>query len=152
METNKIGLRIKERRIALNMTQADLQKKMGYRNRSTISRIEKGLADIPQVKVEKFAIALDTTVEYLMGIENPAKEYVDTILKDLTDVDLVLEKNLIEYFRKLNVAGKMKRHNASERWRRSRVGRTRKKAHKWRIKQIAHAEIRIILGFGVRRE
>lgn len=106
METNKIGLRIKERRIALNMTQADLQKKMGYRNRSTISRIEKGLADIPQVKVEKFAIALDTTVEYLMGIENPAKEYVDTILKDLTDVDLVLEKNLIEYFRKLNVAGK----------------------------------------------
>lgn len=106
METNKIGLRIKERRIALNMTQADLQKKMGYRNRSTISRIEKGLADIPQVKVEKFAIALDTTVEYLMGIENPAKEYVDTILKDLTDVDLMLEKNLIEHFRKLNVAGK----------------------------------------------
>lgn len=61
--------RIKDRRIELGMTVDDLAKKMGYKDRSSISKIENGKADIPQSKVMAFAKALETTTAYLMGID-----------------------------------------------------------------------------------
>jgi transcriptional regulator with XRE-family HTH domain len=62
-----IGERIKNRRIELGMTQADLAKKMGYTNKSTIGKVENGNNDVAQSKVVEYAHALDTTVAYLMG-------------------------------------------------------------------------------------
>lgn len=59
--------RIKSRREELNMSQDELAKKLGYRSRSSINKIEKGINDIPQSKILAFAIALNTTPEYLMG-------------------------------------------------------------------------------------
>jgi len=55
------------RREELNLSQDELAKKLGYRTRSSINKIEKGVNDIPQSKIKAFAIALDTTPEYLMG-------------------------------------------------------------------------------------
>ena len=46
---------------------------MGYKDKSSISKIENGKADIPQSKVIAFARALNTTTAYLMGIDT-AKE------------------------------------------------------------------------------
>lgn len=60
--------RIKARRIELGMTAEELATKMGYKDKSSISKIEKGKADIPQSKVLAFARALDTTTAYLMGV------------------------------------------------------------------------------------
>lgn len=59
--------RIKNRREELQMSQDELAKKMGYKSRSSIQKIEKGENDIPQSKIKFFAQALQTTPEYLMG-------------------------------------------------------------------------------------
>ena len=61
--------RIKERRLELGLTVEDLAKKMGYKDKSSISKIENGKADIPQSKVMAFARALETTTAYLMGVD-----------------------------------------------------------------------------------
>lgn len=62
--------RIRERRRELGYSQEYLAKKLGYKSRSSINKIEKGLADIPQSKIQKFADALHTTPAYLMGWNN----------------------------------------------------------------------------------
>ena len=64
-----IGQRIKNRRLELGLTQADLAKRMGYTNKSTIGKVENGNNDITQTKVVQYAHALNTTVAYLMGWE-----------------------------------------------------------------------------------
>lgn len=61
--------RIKSRRTELGMTIEELARKMGYKDKSSISKIEKGKADIPQSKIAAFADALETTPAYLMGWE-----------------------------------------------------------------------------------
>lgn len=60
---------IKSRREELGYTQDDLATKLGYKNRSSINKIEAGINDIPQSKIKEFAIALETTPSYLLGIE-----------------------------------------------------------------------------------
>jgi len=65
--------RIKSRREELGLSQDELARKLGYKSRSSIQKIEKGENDIPQSKVKAFAEALDTTPEYLMGW-TPSKE------------------------------------------------------------------------------
>ena len=65
--------RIRARRIELGLTVEELAKKMGYKDKSSISKIENGKADIPQSKVIAFTRALNTTTAYLMGIDT-AKE------------------------------------------------------------------------------
>lgn len=59
--------RIRQRREELGMSQEELAKKLGYKSRSTIAKIEKGENDITQTKIAAFAKALDTTPGYLMG-------------------------------------------------------------------------------------
>lgn len=51
------------------MTQEELASKLGYKNKSSIAKIETGANDIVQSKVIEFADALNTTVSYLMGWE-----------------------------------------------------------------------------------
>lgn len=65
-----IGKRIKEQREAIGMTQEELANKLGYKNKSTIAKIEVGANDIVQSKVIEFANALNTTIAYLMGWDN----------------------------------------------------------------------------------
>ena len=59
--------RIRERREALEMSQTELADILGYSDRSAIAKIEKGINDITQSKIEAFASALHTTPAYLMG-------------------------------------------------------------------------------------
>lgn len=60
--------RIKKRREELGMSQDELAKKLGYKSRSTIAKIEKGENDITQSKIAAFANALHTTPGELMGL------------------------------------------------------------------------------------
>lgn len=62
--------RIKQRREELGLSQDELAKRMGYKSRSSINKIELGANDIPQSKIAKFAEALETTEVYLMGFED----------------------------------------------------------------------------------
>ena len=73
-----IGKRIKARREELGMTQAELAKRLGYKSKTTIAKIESGVNDIVQSKVVSFAEALNTTPAYLMGWEE--KESLGSIL------------------------------------------------------------------------
>ena len=90
----KLYENIKERRVALNITQEELAKKLGYKSTSTIAKIEAGKSDIPQSKIVAFANALNTTPGALMGWEEP-----QPILNEK-------ELQLIANFRKLNEDGK----------------------------------------------
>lgn len=65
-----IGEKIIKRRIELGMSQDELAKKVGYKDRSSIARIESGERDIRQSSVMKFAEALNTTPAWLMDISD----------------------------------------------------------------------------------
>ena len=58
---------IKQRRLELKMSQQELADLTGYTDRSSIAKIERGLVDLTQSKIEAFAKALHTTPSYLMG-------------------------------------------------------------------------------------
>jgi len=63
----RIGVKIREAREYIGMTQEELAKKLGYRGKSSIAKIETGANDIPISKVKEFADALHTTPAFLMG-------------------------------------------------------------------------------------
>ena len=71
--------RIKSRRTELGLTVEELAHKMGYKDKSSISKIENGKADIPQSKIAAFADALQTTPAYLMGWEEQPEPKKPTI-------------------------------------------------------------------------
>lgn len=62
-----VGLNIKKRRLELGMSQDELASAMGYKTRSTISKIESGENDINQAKLQKIAEVLDTSIDYLIS-------------------------------------------------------------------------------------
>lgn len=59
--------RIRKLRIEAGMSQDELAKAMGYKDRSMITKIETGKVDISQKKILAFADVLNTTPGYLMG-------------------------------------------------------------------------------------
>ena len=88
--SNEVGERIKKRRLEMHMSQEELAEKMGYTNKSTISKIESGVNDITQSKVKQFAEVLNTNIPYLMGwIEDDTPKSDD-------------ESRMLSYFRVLN--------------------------------------------------
>ena len=58
---------IRARRIQLNMSQEELAQKTGYTSRTSIAKIESGMVDLAQSKIQAFADALQTTPAELMG-------------------------------------------------------------------------------------
>lgn len=69
-----IGDRIKKRREELGMSQEELAKKVGYKSRSSVNKIEIDGRGLPQNKIVIFAKALETTPAYLMGWEKMSDE------------------------------------------------------------------------------
>lgn len=74
-----IGIRIKERRQLLKMTQEELAVRSGYTSRSSINKIERGIVDLPRSKIIAIAEALGTTPTYILfgqeqEEENPPAE------------------------------------------------------------------------------
>lgn len=62
-----INEKIKYLRKQLNMSQQELAEKVGYQDKSAISKVERGERDIVQTMLVKYANALNTTPAYLMG-------------------------------------------------------------------------------------
>ncbi|MBE6847768.1 MAG: helix-turn-helix domain-containing protein [Ruminococcus sp.] len=63
-----LGDRIKIRRESLGLTQEVLAQMLGYADKSSINKIEKGKTDIRQKRIMEFAAVLKTTPEYLLGL------------------------------------------------------------------------------------
>ncbi len=86
----KIGERIRHRREELALSQDELAKRLGYKSRSSINKIENDASGLPQTKIVAIATALDTTPAFIMGWEEMQKKndiQTDIILKMRTDDD-----------------------------------------------------------------
>ena len=80
MKTNqktKFGERVKNRRLELGISQAELSRRAGYTSRSTIGKIEGGESDVSRDKIVSLAKALKTTPAYLMGWDDAKSKAFD---------------------------------------------------------------------------
>lgn len=80
-----IGDRIKQRREQLQMTQGELAKRLGYKSRSSINKIELGQQNLTQSKIHAIAIALETTPSFIMGWEKEVDKYSANFLRNLDE-------------------------------------------------------------------
>ena len=81
-----IGNRIRKRREELGLSQDELAKRLGYKSRSSINKIELDRRNLTQSKIKAVADALGTTPSYIMGWEdsNPQLEaLIEAILQKL---------------------------------------------------------------------
>lgn len=62
---------IKKKRIDMKMSQDTLAELTGYKDRSSIAKIEKGEVDISESKIREFAKALQISPQELMGWDDP---------------------------------------------------------------------------------
>ena len=76
-----IGERIKERREQLQLSQDELAKKLGYKSRSSINKIEMDSRNLTQSKIKAIADALETTPSYIMGWDESDSKFDDDKLK-----------------------------------------------------------------------
>lgn len=88
--------RIKELRKSMKMTQEDLAALTGYDDRSSISKIEKGLVDLSIDKVKEFAKALGCSTDYLMGWDDTPDYKSRGLFTNLTDVLDADDSEIIE--------------------------------------------------------
>ena len=68
MSDTDLSSRIRQRREQLGLSQEELAARMGYRSKSSITKLEKGINDLPRAKLEELAAALNTTPAWLMGL------------------------------------------------------------------------------------
>ena len=62
-----IGSRIRTRREELGLSQDELAKRLGYKSRSSLNKIELDQRNLTQSKIKAIADALETTPSYIMG-------------------------------------------------------------------------------------
>lgn len=97
----KLYSNIKALRLALKMTQDELAKKVGYKGKSMIAKIENGEVDLSQTKIMAFAEALGTSASELMGWED---DTTAVSLDNLSDT----QKQIIDVTNRLNDEGQAK--------------------------------------------
>lgn len=64
---SNVGDNIRRAREKLGWTQDELARRMGYKSKSTINKIELGINDMPQSKIVQYAEVLGVSPSYLMG-------------------------------------------------------------------------------------
>ena len=76
----KIGENIRRLREKCGFSQEELATRMGYKSKSTINKIELGINDVAQSKIERFAEVLGTTPSVLMGwVDEQTSKKNDTL-------------------------------------------------------------------------
>ena len=76
----KIGENIRRLREKCGLSQEELATRMGYKSKSTINKIELGINDVAQSKVERFAEVLGTSPSVLMGwVDEQTSKKNDTL-------------------------------------------------------------------------
>ena len=70
---SELSTRLHLRRKELGLSQEELAQRMGYRSKSSITKLEKGINDLPQSKVEELAAALETPLPICWGWTHPVR-------------------------------------------------------------------------------
>lgn len=98
-----MGLRIKKLREEKGLSQSELALCVGYKEKTSIAKVEAGKIDLPQSKITAFAKALETTTSYLFGdIEETFAAHKDG--ENFTPEEL----DKIEEYKKLLIAARQK--------------------------------------------
>ena len=93
----EIGDRIRERRKALGLTQTELAQRLGLTSKAAISTVENNKEDMTTERIRKYAAALNTTPQYLMGwIDRPDRPQ-EKIVIDVTPTIDIMKKNMPYY-------------------------------------------------------
>ena len=85
-----LSTRVRLRREQLGLSQEELARRMGYRSRSSITKLEKGINDLPQSKVEELAQALERLAVVHAELDRDAR----TIRLDAQAEKYLAEKQL----------------------------------------------------------
>jgi transcriptional regulator with XRE-family HTH domain len=88
----KIGERIKQRREELELSQEELARRLGYKSRSSINKIENDASGLPQTKIVAIANALRTTPSYIMGWQEEQQKndtISDAVIRMRTDEEFM---------------------------------------------------------------
>lgn len=89
-----IGARIRNRREQLGLSQEELGKRLGYKSRSSINKIELDQRNLTQSKIKAIADALETTPSYIMGWKEDGPDKAE-------------EESLIDMFKSLSTDEKI---------------------------------------------
>lgn len=95
----RLGNEVRRLRIEKGLSQDDLAQKCGYKSRSSINKIERGVYDLPLPKLKILSEALGVSPMHFLGIEVKVKESIE-----LSSAEIAL----IEAYRSLNDHGKAK--------------------------------------------
>lgn len=89
----ELGKRFKKLRLAKGWSQTTCARKLGYSNKTSVSKIELGVQGIKRSNVAHVAEVLGTTPEYLMGWKQPdgATELSPTDKQILAGLDLLTD-------------------------------------------------------------
>ena len=102
--------RIKFLREKLQMSQQELALRVGYKDKSAVSKVERGERDINQLMLARYAVALNTTPAYLMGWAEEEKtppnemsegkrkliEFAESVPEDKIDLVLRVMQSIVE--------------------------------------------------------
>lgn len=98
-----IGKRIRSLREFNKLSQTELAIKVGYKDKTSIAKIEAGKVDLPQSKIFSFAKNLGTTPSYILG-DNEFPNHVEEKHSFINDND----KTILDKYRQLNDEGKQR--------------------------------------------
>ena len=110
------GENIKRLRLQRGMSQDELARLCGYTTRSSIAKIETGIADIPQKKIKLFANALNVApgvitgsdpAEAIVTNQDPQEEYLVVTYRSFNDEG---KDKLIRYAHDLDDTGKYQKN------------------------------------------
>lgn len=102
-----VGERIKARRKELGMSQEELAERVGYKEKATISKIEKDGRTVRQSKILLFADALQVSPIYLLTGENEPDPYEEPDVREVEYADLIAQltddekQDVLDYIRYL---------------------------------------------------
>ena len=93
----KIGSRIKDARLKMGYSQEHLSELCGYNSRSTINKIEMGINDITQSKLQQISDVLQVSPAYLIGALEKEEESSFKIVEDVFETTPLERKIICRY-------------------------------------------------------
>jgi len=112
MVKTNIGENIKNIRKEQKMSQTTLANKLGYCDKSMISKIEHGVVDLNQTRILEFANALGVDATEILGIENGYTEEENELFKIFNHLNKEGQEELLKYARLLKASDQYKKHNS----------------------------------------
>lgn len=88
-----MGERIKNRRKELGFSQEELAEKLGYKSKTSVSKIEQDITDLPLSKVSKFAEVLKTTPGYILGTDEMEAQIKILPIRERLQLEELMQQN-----------------------------------------------------------